>query len=87
MLVAVERGVIRTMSGQNPSRRTIAEPRLGLLALVAALVVVLCVVALAHTDDIWIIAVTIAAIALIAVVITVDLFRVMGDGDGDSDGG
>jgi hypothetical protein len=41
MLVAVERGFIRTMSGQNPSRRTIAEPRLGLLALVAALVVVL----------------------------------------------
>jgi hypothetical protein len=32
-------------------------------------------------------AVTIAAIALIAVVIAVDLFRVMGDGDGDSDGG
>jgi hypothetical protein len=71
-------GVIRGVSDPPPRRREISEPRLAMLALVAVLVGVLCVVALADTDDIWIIAVTVVAIVLIAILIVVDIYRVIG---------
>ena len=80
-------GAISAVSDPAPRRRTIAAPRLALLAFAAVLVVVLCVVALADTDDIWIIAVTVVAIVAIAIVIVVDLVRVMGDGGPDAGGG
>lgn len=66
-----------TVGEPVPQRRVISEPRLVLLALLAVAVGMLCIVALADTGDIWIIAVTIAAIVLIVILIAIDLMRVM----------
>ena len=63
-----------TVGEPVPQRRVISEPRLALLAVAVGM---LCIVALADTGDIWIIAVTIAAIVLIVILIAIDLMRVM----------
>lgn len=69
------------MSDPTPHARGIAEPRLALLAFVAVLVGVLCVVALLDTDAIWVLAVAVIAVVLIAVVIVMDFLRVVDDDD------
>ena len=65
------------MADPTPQKRAIAEPRLALLAFVAVLVGVLCVVALADTDAIWVLAIAFVAIVLIAVIIVVDFVRIV----------
>ena len=74
------------MNDPGPRRRTLSEPRLAMLALAAIFVLVLCVVSLAETDDVWIIAVTVVAIVLIAAVIVIDIVRVI-DRDTSGDDG
>jgi heme/copper-type cytochrome/quinol oxidase subunit 4 len=59
------------------SRRVVAEPRLVLLALVAVSVMMVCILAIFETDDVWIVVATVVAIALIAVAIAIDVWRVM----------
>jgi hypothetical protein len=61
----------------TPAPRRIAEPKLILLALGAAAVMVLCIVALAETGDIWIGVLTVVAMALIGGAIVLDLRRVI----------
>ncbi len=63
------------------SRARIAEPKLFLLAVGAVLVLVLGVVAIAETDDVWLVVLSVAAVAAIAIAITVDLVRIAGSGD------
>jgi hypothetical protein len=60
-------------------RRRLAEPTVVLLAAGAFFIVVLCIVAIAHTDAIWLIVLTLAAITSIATAIILDLRRVIGD--------
>jgi hypothetical protein len=62
-------------------RRRLAEPTVVLLAAGAFFIVLLCIMAIAHTDAIWLILLTVAAITLIAVAIILDLRRVIGDDD------
>ena len=62
-------------------RRRLAEPTVVLLAAGALFIVVLCIVAIAHTDAIWLILLTVAAITLIATAVILDLRRVIGDDD------
>jgi hypothetical protein len=69
-------GIVIRMS--TPAPRRVAEPKLILLALGAAAVMVLCIVALAETGDIWIGVLTVVAIALIGEAIVLDLRRVIG---------
>ena len=69
------------MSDPTSQSRGIAEPRLALLAFVAVLVGVLCVVALADTDAIWVLAIAVVAVVLIAVVIVMDFLRIVDDDD------
>jgi hypothetical protein len=61
-------------------RRRLAEPTVVLLAAGAVVIVLLCIVAIAHTDAIWLILLTVAAITLIATAIVFDLRRVIDDG-------
>jgi hypothetical protein len=61
----------------QPPRHTIPEPRLVLLALLAAAVGVLSIIAIMETDDIWIVLVTIVAVILVVVLLAVDLYRVI----------
>jgi cytochrome bd-type quinol oxidase subunit 2 len=69
-------------------RKVVAEPRLALLALVAVSVMLLCILAIFETDDVWIVLLTVVSIALIAVLIGVDVWRIMASsGDDAPDGG
>ena len=66
------------MSEPAPApRHVVSEPRLVVLALLAAAVAVLSVIAIIETDDIWIVAVTIVAMLLVGILIIVDLYRVI----------
>jgi cytochrome bd-type quinol oxidase subunit 2 len=70
-------------------KTVVAEPRLVLLALVAVSVLMLCILAIFETDDVWIVLLTVVSIALIAAAIGIDVWRIMaraGDDDA-SDGG
>jgi cytochrome bd-type quinol oxidase subunit 2 len=60
-----------------PPRPMISEPRLVLLALLAAAVAVLSIIAIMETDDIWIVVVTIVAVVLVAILLAIDLYRVI----------
>ena len=55
----------------------ISEPRLIVLALVAGAVGMLGILAIVVTDDAWIVIVTVAAMAGVALLLIVDLYRVM----------
>jgi hypothetical protein len=63
------------------SRARISEPKLFLLAVGAILVMVLGIVAIAETDDIWLVVLCVAAVAAIGTAIAFDLVRVAGSGD------
>jgi predicted Fe-Mo cluster-binding NifX family protein len=63
------------------SRSRIAEPKLFLLALGAILVMVLGIVAIAETDDVWLVVLCVAAVAAIGAGIAFDLTRVAASGD------
>jgi CHASE2 domain-containing sensor protein len=69
------------MSESAPARarRVVSEPRLVLVALLAAAVAVLSIIALIETDDVWIVAVTVFAVLLVAILLVVDLYRVIDD--------
>jgi hypothetical protein len=72
------RGSIRRMSEPvPPPRHMISEPRLVLLVLLAAAVAVLSIIAIIETDDIWIVVVTIVAVVLVAILLAIDLYRVI----------
>jgi uncharacterized membrane protein YqjE len=64
-------------------RRVVAEPRLVLLTLGALSVMVLSILAIFETDDVWIVAATVVSVALIAVAIGIDVWRLMATGDQD----
>src|SRR3954451_11386890 len=68
-------------------RRRLAEPTVVLLAAGAVFIVLLCIVAIADTDAIWLILLTVIAITLIAVAIILDLRRVIGSDDTASPSG
>ena len=55
----------------------ISEPRLIVLALVAGAVGMLGILAIVVTDDAWIVIVTVSAMAAVALLLIVDLYRVM----------
>src|ERR1700742_3341747 len=63
------------MSGKD--RHPITEPRIVLLALGAVAVVMLCIVAIAETSDVWLVVLTFVAVALIGAAIAADLGRVI----------
>jgi hypothetical protein len=63
------------------SRARIAEPRLFLLAVAAILVMVLGIVAIAETDDAWLVVLCVAAVAAIGAGIAFDLMRAAGSPD------
>jgi hypothetical protein len=63
------------------SGRPVAEPKLILLALGAVGILVLCIVAIADTDAVWLVLVTAVTIALIGWAIVLDLRRVIADDD------
>jgi Ca2+/H+ antiporter len=73
------------MSGEP--KKLVAEPRLVLLALIAISVLMLCILAIFETDDVWIVLLTVVSIALIAVAIGVDVWRIMARSGDDADGG
>jgi hypothetical protein len=78
MRAARASGSIRPMSEPlQPPRHTIPEPRLVMLALLAAAVGVLSIIAIMETDDIWIVVVTIVAVILVVILLIVDLYRVI----------
>ena len=59
--------------------------RLLLLVLAALSVLVLGIMALFDTDDVWLVVVTFAAIVLIAVVVVIDVLRMAGTADDEVD--
>src|SRR4051812_48426986 len=65
------------MADRAPHR--IAEPRLILLALGAAAVMVVCIIAIIETGDIWIAVLTVVAVGLIGLAIVADLRGVISD--------
>jgi hypothetical protein len=67
------------------SRRHLAEPTLVLLALGAAAVLVLCIIAILDTDDVWLVVVTALAIALIGLAIIVEARGVIGESESAPD--
>jgi Ca2+/H+ antiporter len=73
------------MSGEP--KKVVAEPRLVLLALIAISVLMLCILAIFETDDVWIVLLTVVSIALIAVAIGIDVWRIMARSGDDADGG
>jgi hypothetical protein len=73
------RGARGAREGAQIMRRRLATPTVALLAAGAVFVAVLCIVAINDTDAIWLILLTVVAIALIAVAIVVDLRRVIDD--------
>jgi hypothetical protein len=60
-----------------PPQRKISEPRLVVVALLAAAVGVLGILALMDTDDIWIIVALVVSMGLVAVLLVIDLYRVI----------
>jgi hypothetical protein len=69
-------------------RKVIAEPRLALLALAAVSGMMVCILAIFETDDVWIVVLTVVSIALMAPAIAIDLWRVparSGDDAGSPD--
>jgi hypothetical protein len=62
------RGIVRRMG-----RNRISEPKIILLALGAAAVMVLCILAIIGTDDVWIAVLTALAVALIGLAIAAEL--------------
>ena len=64
-------------SAPAPPRRKISEPRLLLVALLGAAVGVLGILALLDTDKIWIILALVVSMALVALVLIIDLYRVI----------
>jgi hypothetical protein len=68
-------------------KKVVAEPRLVLLALIAISVLMLCILAIFETDDVWIVLLTVVSIALIAVAIGIDVWRIMARSGDDADGG
>jgi Ca2+/H+ antiporter len=73
------------MSGEP--KKVVAEPRLVLLALIAISVLMLRILAIFETDDVWIVLLTVVSIALIAVAIGIDVWRIMARSGDDADGG
>jgi hypothetical protein len=69
-----------------PRRRKLSEPRLLLVALIAAAVGVLGILALMDTDDIWIILALVVSMGLVAVLLVIDLYRVIDDSAPESRG-
>ena len=67
----------RAGDGVRPAGRRIAEPKLVLLAVGAVVVIVLCIVAIADTDAVWLVLLTALAIALIGGAIVLDMRRVI----------
>jgi hypothetical protein len=65
----------------DPEGRDAAESRLVIPALVGVAVMTLCIVAIFDTDDVWIVLVTVVAIALVAIGIALDLWRILGRAD------
>jgi membrane protein implicated in regulation of membrane protease activity len=61
--------------------------RLLLLVLAAFSVLMLCILALFDTDDVWLVVVTFASIVLIAVVVVIDVLRMAGATDDEADQG
>jgi len=61
----------------TPPQRVISEPRLIALALLAGAVGILGVIAIVVTDDAWIVIVTVVAMAVTALALVIDLYRVM----------
>ena len=59
------------------SERRIAEPKLVLLAAGAVVVMLLCIVAIADTGDVWLVVLTALAVGLIGGAIALDLRRVI----------
>jgi hypothetical protein len=59
------------------SERRIAEPKVVLLAAGAVVVILLCIVAIADTDAVWLVLITALAVGLIGGAITLDLRRVI----------
>ena len=59
--------------------------RLLLLVLAALSVLILCILALIETEDSWLVAVTVASTALIAVVVVIDVWRTIGATGDDPD--
>jgi membrane protein implicated in regulation of membrane protease activity len=59
--------------------------RLLLLVLAAFSVLMLCILALFDTDDVWLVVVTFASIVLIAVVVVIDVLRMAGTTDDEAD--
>jgi hypothetical protein len=59
------------------SERRIAEPKLVLLASGAVIVMLLCIVAIADSDAVWLVLLTVLAVGLIGGVIVLDLRRVI----------
>jgi hypothetical protein len=55
----------------------LSEPRLVMLALSAVAVMMVCILAIFDTDAVWIVGVTVVAIALIAGAIAIDLWRLL----------
>jgi|tagenome__1003787_1003787.scaffolds.fasta_scaffold20938734_2 hypothetical protein len=66
-----------------PARQRISEPKLILLALGAAAVMVLCILAIIGTGDAWLALVAVVAIALIGLGIVADLRGVIADTGGE----
>ena len=58
--------------------------RLLLLVAAAIAVLMLCILALFDTDDVWLVVVTVASIGLIAVVVMIDVWRLIA-ADEDAD--
>src|SRR3954470_18048969 len=66
-----------------PARQRISEPKLILLALGAAAVMLLCILAIIGTGDAWLALVAVVAIALIGLGIVADLRGVIADTGGE----
>ena len=64
-------------SAPAPHQRKVSEPRLVVVALLAAAVGVLGILALMDTDDIWIIVALVVSMGLVAVLLVIDLYRVI----------
>ena len=60
--------------------RALSEPRLVGLALAAVAVLVLCIGVLFATDDVWIVALILPVIALVAVAVAVGFWRMLAAG-------
>jgi hypothetical protein len=87
------RPVVRSSGwGDDPDARPADDPtmspiaRLLLLVLAALAVLMLCILALLDTDDVWLVVVTVASIVLIAVVLAIDIWRMVGATGDEAEG-